>query len=366
MQLTLKNGMIIQQPIEEGLKSLLNNHHYSKMMVISDHHVYALHGAAFMSHLPTNTSKMILPPGESAKSLKSVQKCWVEMHAQGLDRHSLVIGFGGGVITDLAGYSAGCYMRGIDVAFVPTTLLGMVDAAIGGKCGVNLPNSKNLIGLIHHPKYVFISPHYLSTLPEREFRAGLAEVIKYGVILDPDFFNFLEKNIKSILERRLDLLDTIISKACQLKAEIVQADDRELGRRSILNWGHTVAHALEAATHYATYLHGEAVAIGMHCAASISNELGYVDQLFVSRQETLLMRVGLPTLLPKQVSVEELISLMKQDKKTINGRLSFIIAKGFGNVLKVDDVAEDVVAQVLSTKKSSMPLCEGTQDNVKI
>lgn len=356
MQLILFNTHIIiaNSSIENTIATCLENHSYSKCVIISDENIYALHGPQLISCLQKQqlpVEVILVPRGESAKTLQCANYCWSKMFDLGVDRHSLVIGLGGGAITDLAGYIAGCYMRGIDLLHIPTTLLGMVDAAIGGKTGVNLADGKNLIGLIYHPKWVIISPHYLYTLPHREFCAGLAEVIKYGVIRDAFFFEFLENNIQGILKKSPELLHSIIIRCCEIKVSIVQQDERERDLRAILNWGHTVGHALEAATHYVNYLHGEAIAIGMSCAAYISHASGFASQDFVRRQDELLQQAGLSINLPPfKPSIDQLLSLMANDKKAISGRINLIIAKQVGEVFKLENVEATLIRQALHTK----------------
>lgn len=324
---------------------------YSSCAVISDCSVAALYGKALIEKLAfqkTPIHLITIPAGEKSKTLELAGYCWQQMHELGLDRRSVVIGFGGGVITDLAGFVAGCYMRGIEIMHIPTTLMGMVDAAIGGKTGVNLSSGKNLIGVIHQPKSIFIGKHYLATLPQREFCAGLAEVIKYGVIWDPDFFDYLESSMPFILKRDPEKLHFIIAQSTKIKSHVVGCDEKEQNLRSILNWGHTFAHAIESLTKYDKYLHGEAVAIGMHCAAKVSCHLGYVGNDFVQRQNALCQAVGLPTSLPPDIAIQDLIGRMCQDKKSISGKISLIVAKQIGKVVKVSDVDPMSIQQALT------------------
>lgn len=321
---------------------------YSKCFIITDKQISQLHLNSLQTYLAPHLPvfSIIMPQGEQCKTIENASKCWQEMHSSGLDRKSVVIGLGGGAITDLAGFVAGCYMRGNDVIFLPTTLLGMVDAAIGGKAGVNLPQGKNLVGIFHHPKLVLMSMHYLKTLNDRDFIAGIAEVIKYGVIAKPSLFIFLESNMTEILKRSPSPLQMIIEQSTAIKRLIVEADERENGRRAILNWGHTVGHALEAASNF-TYLHGEAIAIGMCCEARISQALGLVDEKFVDRLEQVCQQAHLPTKLPKEISPEKLITLMRGDKKAQNGHISMIVVEELGKVYKRDNIPEDVILRTL-------------------
>lgn len=337
----------------ECLTQYLRTHPYSRAVLLCDAPIYDLYGAPIEATLASfiPTSRLTLPTGEQTKTLDVANDCWQEMHKQGLDRRSLVVALGGGAITDLAGFVAGCYMRGIDSLNIPTTLLGMVDAAIGGKTGINLPSGKNIVGVFHQPAYVIISPPLLQTLPEREFRSGLAEVIKYGVISDATFFHQLEQWMPSLLKRDPVVLQKVIAQCCAIKADVVQADEREQGRREILNWGHTFAHALEALTHYKQYLHGEAVSIGMGCAAQLSASLGLVDATFVQRQDRLLTSAGLPTALPTDISLDQLLHLMARDKKAIGGQIRFVLCRGFGNLCKQSDIAPSAIYATLQNRQ---------------
>jgi 3-dehydroquinate synthase len=269
-----------------------------------------------------------------------------------LDRKSCVIALGGGVISDLAGFASACYMRGIDLINIPTTLLGMVDASMGGKTGINLPEGKNLIGCFHHAKYIFVCPSFLQTLPEREYCAGLAEVIKYGVIRDPLFFSFLEENMESILNKSPDKLKSLIFRCCEIKSQVIQEDPEDKNDiRAVLNWGHTFAHAIEAAKGYREILHGEAVAIGMSCAASVSEHLGYAKPEFIERQDRLLKKAKLKIAIPN-ISYDQLLNFMQKDKKNKSGRISLIVAEKIGKVFKHPDVDMNNIKEALRKKET--------------
>lgn len=321
---------------------------YSSCILISDKIVFPIYAPPLVAHLKQTipTHSIVLSQGESEKTIENALTCWQEMHAQGVDRKAVVISLGGGVTSDLAGFVSGCYMRGIDLIHIPTTLLGMVDASIGGKTAVNIPTAKNLIGLFYQPKQIFFIPEFLNTLPEREFKSGLAEVIKYGVIADAHFFEFLEANVKNILNRDPATLNHLINRSCAIKSAIVEADFQEKDLRAILNWGHTFAHAIETATHYNTYLHGEAVAIGMCCAAALSTELHLAPPEFANRLTNLCVAFGLPTKLPK-LQIKTLIELMQKDKKATKGKLTFIVASGLGKVKKLDSLDVKLVQKIL-------------------
>ncbi|MBA3957646.1 MAG: 3-dehydroquinate synthase [Parachlamydiaceae bacterium] len=334
-----------------SLVQLLEAEHYSSCMILSQPPIYSLYGESLQRELQQllPTFYHLVPCGESLKNIESATACWQAMHQQGLDRRSLVVAIGGGALTDLAGFVAACYMRGIDVVYIPTTLMGMVDAAIGGKTGVNLPSGKNLVGVFRKPKQVIIRSDYLKTLPKREFCSGLAEVIKYGVIWDPTFFTYLEENMDVLLERNETVLRYVVERSYQIKNEIVEQDVQENGLRAILNWGHTFAHALETLTDYQQYTHGEAVSIGMCCAARVSAHLGYVDQNFVERQHKLCQRAGLQKELPSDVSIERLVECMKRDKKAVAQHISLVIANGMGQVELVVNVDPNMILEALTS-----------------
>jgi 3-dehydroquinate synthase len=339
--------------VESGfgpLQEFLQSHSYTKCIIISDQTVYPLFEKPLKEiltavQLPFACS--LISPGETSKTLGEAETCWGQMHLEGLDRHSLVIGLGGGVVTDLAGFIASCYMRGIDAVYIPTTLLGMVDAAIGGKTGVNLPNGKNLIGTITHPRQILISLSTLKTLDPREISAGLAEVIKYGIIGKPELFLFLERHIDDMLQLKWESVMDVVQQSCLFKTEIVKQDEREKGERSFLNFGHTFGHAIEAATYYHTYLHGEAVAIGMCCATYLSWKLGMADREFFERTENLCAKAGLPTKLP-HLPIKRLVELMKMDKKARGGKIHLILGSKIGKVVQVTDIDEDFIETVLT------------------
>jgi 3-dehydroquinate synthase len=292
------------------------------------------------------TRVKILPPGEGQKNLASAGLLYDQLAELPADRQTLIVAVGGGVVGDLAGFVAATYARGLPLLMVPTTLLAMVDSSVGGKVGVNHPKAKNLIGAFHQPIGVWIDTAYLTTLPEREYRSGLAEVVKYGVILDANFFAFLEQNAPALLLREPTMLSQVIARCCQLKAGIVEKDERELtGLRQVLNYGHTFAHAFETVGGYRTWLHGEAVAAGMMCASLLAEGQGLVGRDLIERQRQLLIRFGLPVG-PKCWPVADLIAVMRSDKKSLVGRLRFILPRRLGEVTLVD-IPETEVRRVL-------------------
>lgn len=290
-----------------------------------------------------------IPAGEGSKSLRIVEQIWNEMLAVKADRQTVVIAVGGGVVGDLAGFVAATYARGIPLIQIPTTLLAQVDSSVGGKVGINLASAKNMAGAFWQPIRVLIDPLVLHTLPDREYQAGLAEVIKYGVIMDAEFFALLEDHVEEIHARDPGLLKTIISRCCQLKAQVVEQDERETtGLRAILNYGHTFCHAFETVTNYGRFLHGEAVAIGMMCAARLAESMGRIDQQLISRQAALLTACNLP-LTVSDIDPEALLAAMQHDKKVEHGKLRFVLPTKMGHVELVDDVSLDLVRATLTT-----------------
>lgn len=271
-----------------------------------------------------------LPDGEEYKSLESAEQLYAQAITGGLERQGAVVALGGGVIGDLAGFVAATYMRGIPFIQVPTTLLAMVDSSVGGKVAVNHSLGKNMIGCFYQPRLVLADVETLKTLPVRELRAGLAEVIKYGVISDEQFFVFLEENIEKVFSLNQDVLIEIIKTSCDIKARIVEEDEREQGIRAVLNFGHTIGHALEAVTGYRVYRHGEAVAAGMAVAATIAANMGLCTPDLKLRLTTLLERAGLPTGVP--FSAEQILDLLPRDKKARDGRPRFVLPQALGHV----------------------------------
>jgi len=315
-------------------------------MVVTDQNVEKLASGALASLQAAGFrgTLAVLPPGETQKSLQAASTLYDRLADVPADRRTLVVAVGGGVIGDLAGFVAATFARGLPLLMAPTTLLAMVDSSVGGKVGVNHPKAKNLIGSFHQPVGVWIDLAALNTLSDREFRSGLAEVVKYGVILDAELFAYLEKNIDAILERDSEVLHHIVVRCCRLKADVVEKDEREeTGLRAILNYGHTFCHAFEAATGYGQLLHGEGVAIGMLCASRLAERMGRVDSHFTKRQYDLLQAFGLPTAVP-EVSHEELVELMYHDKKVERGKLRFVLPSRMGHVEVVRGVeVEDIL-----------------------
>jgi 3-dehydroquinate synthase len=290
---------------------------------------------------------LVVDPGEPSKSAAAAEDLWNAMLAEGADRQSIVVALGGGVVGDLAGFVAATYARGLDFFQAPTTLLAQVDSSVGGKVGINLPDAKNMVGAFWQPRGVLIDVAVLASLPDREYRAGLAEVVKYGVILDANFFAYLESHVEAINRKDADVLSNIVHRSCRLKADVVEQDERETtGLRSALNYGHTYAHAFEALGEYHSLLHGEAVAAGMRCAVRLAARMGRVDQAVVQRQDALLEALHLK-LDPPEVDAQELIRAMHRDKKVASGTLRFVLPDRIGRVELVGDVAEKDVLSAL-------------------
>ena len=283
---------------------------------------------------------------ESEKNLQSVEGLAQSLVSTEADRHALVVAIGGGVVGDVGGFVAASYLRGISVVHVPTTLVAQVDSAIGGKTGVNLPEGKNLLGAFYPPRLVLADPELLATLPEREFRGGLAEVIKYGVIADATLFAFLEKQMDAILRRDAGALEHVIRRSIAIKAQVVSKDEKESGLREILNFGHTFGHALESVTRYRRFQHGEAIAWGMMCAALLGHEVAGTPADVVSRIVALVRQIG-PLPPWPDTKPKEIIEAMRSDKKTREGKLRFVLAKKLGHARTFNDVPEKTVECVL-------------------
>ncbi len=277
-------------------------------------------------------NSVVLPDGESHKTLATMSRVLDALVASRSARDVTVVALGGGVVGDIAGFAAASYMRGVDFLQVPTTLLAQVDSSVGGKTGVNHPAGKNLIGAFHQPRGVLIDTRTLETLPDRELSAGLAEVIKYGAIVDAEFFAWLEAHIEALVERDRDLLATAIARSCELKAAVVSEDERESGRRAILNYGHTFGHAIERCQGYGDWLHGEAVAAGMVMAARLSG----LPDADVDRLSGLLQRAGLPVS-PPALGAERLLEAMGLDKKVLKNRLRFVLLERIGSAFVSSD-----------------------------
>jgi 3-dehydroquinate synthase len=288
-------------------------------------------------------SEVVLRDGEQYKNLQTLEQILDVLIEKRFNRDAAVIALGGGVVGDMAGFAAACYQRGIDYVQVPTTLLAQVDSSVGGKTAVNHPKGKNMIGAFHQPRAVISDIDTLATLPSREYSAGLAEVVKYGLIYDAEFFGWLERNVDALIARHPAATIHAVRRSCEIKAEVVGADERESGLRAILNLGHTFGHAIETATGYTEWLHGEAVAAGMVMAADLSRRLGWIDTKDLERTIELLRRCRLPVE-PPRIGSEAGLSLMGMDKKVLKGKLRLVLLRSFGKA----DVVSDYPAQALS------------------
>ena len=319
--------------------------------LITDSNVGPLHARTAVTSLEQSgfeTVVVTVPPGETAKSLKTVQSCYHELAKNRLERKSFVVAVGGGVVGDLAGFVAATYLRGVAFVQVPTTLLAQVDSSVGGKVGVNLPAGKNLVGAFYQPRAVWCDLGTLRSLPQREFRAGLAEVIKYGIIYDPSLFRSLEKNLPRVLQLDPKLLATVVARCCQIKAEVVGQDETESGLRAILNFGHTIGHAIEAISGYGKYLHGEAIAIGQVAAAKLSHELLGLPEGDVRRISRLFQQAGLPTQIRlSRAQRSNLFQAMQLDKKVSEGEVKFVLARKIGEVAWGQRVTPQQIEQAL-------------------
>lgn len=319
----------------------------SRSFVIADANVKAQ--AERLAALLDSDVVELVAPGESSKSLAIVGDLYGRLAARATDRKTPIIAVGGGVIGDLAGFVAATYNRGLPLAMVPTTLLAMVDSSVGGKVGINLPEGKNLVGAFHQPAGVWIDTALLDTLPDREYRSGLAEVVKYGVILDADLFVWLEANADAVLRREPTAVAHIVGRSCRLKADVVERDEREEnGHRMVLNYGHTCAHAFESVGGYGTWLHGEAVAAGMVSESRLAERRGLISRDVTKRQIELLKRFGLPTERLMEWNLESLLAIMRRDKKNLGGRMKFILPIRLGQTAAFDDIPEAEVREVLA------------------
>ncbi len=320
------------------------------LLVVSNPAIFKHYGDRLVASLTQagyTVQTCLLPAGERYKTLTSIQKIYDAALDVHLERKSALVALGGGVVGDMTGFAAATWLRGLSVVQVPTSLLAMVDASIGGKTGVNHPQGKNLIGAFHQPRLVMIDPTVLKTLPAREFRAGMAEVIKYGVIWDQDLFAALEAAPRLDQYRYVgeELLHQILSRSVQAKADVVSQDEKEAGLRAILNYGHTIGHAVESLMHYKGVNHGEAVAIGMVAAGKIATARGYWTQADERRQRSLIEKTGLPTDIPSQLASEAMLTLLQGDKKVEDGQVRFVMPQGLGSAFVTSDITrQDILA----------------------
>ena len=321
----------------------------SRLVIITHPSIHELFGEKLSkgfskANLPLHVIEV--PEGEKSKSLEQAQKIYDKLLEWKCDRQTVLVALGGGVIGDLTGFIAATYMRGVPFVQVPTTLLAQVDSSVGGKTAVNHPLGKNMIGVFYQPKLVVVDLETLKSLPEKEYKAGLAEVIKYGVIEDARLFEFLERQYKNILSHDVKALEHIIATSCAIKARVVEKDELESRYRMVLNYGHTIGHAIEALTGYSTYTHGEAVAIGMVYAARLSEVMDRCSEDVTRRITGLIENFGLPTKLPS-LAARDMIQSMYLDKKTTHKKIRFILVKDIGSIEIVDQVAETHIQTAL-------------------
>jgi 3-dehydroquinate synthase len=342
--------IIIKQGLLDEIGSELQRNPFAKRYgIITDDSVASLFGDRLLASLKNSgiEAEMItFTHGEESKNLATVAELSSKLARLGFDRKDGLLALGGGVTGDITGFVAACYMRSIPFAQIPTTLLSQVDSSVGGKTGVDIPEGKNLVGAFYQPKAVYIDSRVLQQLPQSEFLSGLAEVIKYGVIYDRDFFKFLEMNRKNILGLDLLFLEDVIARCCKIKAAIVEADEKESDFRRILNYGHTIGHAVEAASGY-KLAHGSAVAMGMVAVTGISVLKGILDPREKDRIEKLIDDFGLPVTIPAEYDRETIKKYLLKDKKIIGGKVFYVLPTKIGKVMITDDVEAEMVEKVL-------------------
>ena len=314
--------------------------------VVTDAHVGPLYADQIAGR-----ATCVLSPGEEHKCLAQIEQLCGRFLELGMDRSSLIAALGGGIVGDMAGFAAAMFMRGIRFIQIPTTIVAQVDSSVGGKTGVNHPLGKNTLGAFHQPEAVIIDMNFLKTLPDREVRAGMAEVIKHAVIADEALFGYLEQEVKAIRAKDLAALEHPIVRSCEIKADVVGRDERETGLRANLNYGHTFGHGIEAASRYTTFLHGEAVALGMVAAGRLALDLGMVDAVFVERQRACIQAYGLPVHWP-ELPVEEAWEAMHHDKKVCAGKMKFVLPDQMGHVVHRTDVPADLARNALASLRA--------------
>lgn len=338
----IASGLLEQSnPLADHIKS-------SRVCIVSNDIVFPIYGEVLTNQLKGyEVDVVVLPDGEQEKSLQNFDRIMTHLLQGNHGRDSTLIALGGGVIGDITGFAAACYQRGIDFIQIPTTLLSQVDSSVGGKTAINHPLGKNMVGAFYQPKAVIIDTNSLKTLPPREFAAGIAEVIKYGILGDEAFFNWLESNKEGIKAKDEALLTEVIARCCQCKAEIVAEDEKESGKRALLNLGHTFGHAIEAEQGYGVWLHGEAVATGMVLASKLAEHRGLLSASEYRRIEALIAYFDLPIESPSDMNTEAYVKHMKRDKKNIGGQMRFILPMGIGKSEVKDDVTMEELKQLL-------------------
>ena len=319
-----------------------------QIMIVTNEVVAPLYLETLKSTLDGfDVSTIILPDGEKHKTMKTINSILNELVNTGFDRSCTVLALGGGVIGDLTGFAASCYQRGVNFIQVPTTLLSQVDSSVGGKTGVNHSSGKNMIGAFHQPNAVIIDINTLNSLPAREISAGIAEIIKYGLINDANFFAWLEKNMENLKQLKPQAVSYAIQKSCSLKARIVAKDERETGSRALLNLGHTFGHAIETGTGYGAWLHGEAVGAGICMAARLSARMGKIYTKTCERIETLISQAGLPIKSPATIKPQHFLNLMNKDKKVKQGKLHMILLEEIGKACITSDLDQKIIREIV-------------------
>ena len=349
-EILIGSGLLASPPFWQGLPRA------SHAVIVSNATVHGHFGAALEQTLQAHyaqLSTVLLPDGEEHKNWSSLNRIFDHLLASSCDRKTVLFALGGGVVGDITGFAAATYMRGVPFVQVPTTLLAQVDSSVGGKTAINHPLGKNMVGAFYQPQRVLCDLATLATLPDRELRAGMAEVIKYGPIADLDFLDWLELNLDALLARDPRALAHAVRRSCEIKAQVVGQDERESGLRAILNFGHTFGHAIEAGLGYGRWLHGEAVGCGMVLAGALSAELGLVDSAFAQRLQRLIERAGLPIEAPA-MPMQRWFELMRVDKKAADGDIRFVLLDGPGRAcLRAAPVA--IVEQVIRRHSAGMP-----------
>ena len=338
----------ILDDISTIIEPLLKNR---KCFIISDTNVFPLYGDKLINEIKKtellSIAHFLIPAGEANKNLSTMEAIFNTLAEYEIERNSIIIALGGGVVGDMAGFAAASYMRGIDFIQIPTSLLAMVDSSVGGKTGVDLPAGKNLVGAFWQPKLVVIDPNVLNTLPDREVVGGMAELVKHGIILDENLFYELEDNIDAILNLDLDVFTEIITRSCEIKADVVRQDECEKGIRELLNFGHTFGHAIETVTGYDKYIHGEAVGLGMLIAAELSFKLGKIDEETVQRLRLFFDKVGFPIRV-SGVDIGKVIDAMSKDKKAKSNQIKYIIIEEIGKAVSITDVDKNIIFDSIS------------------
>jgi len=332
---------------------LKQNNIGNKYLVITDSNIRPLFGNKLLTSMKKaglNTNLISFKSGEQSKNLKIFEELITKAHDLKLDRKSAIIALGGGVVGDIAGFVAACYMRGINYIQIPTSLLAMVDSSIGGKVAVDLPTGKNTVGNFHQPGKVYIDVSLLKNLPEKELANGLSEIIKHALIQDRGLFSFIDKNLKKILNKDESTLTKLIKRNCEIKARIVEKDERESGLRKLVNYGHTIGHALETLTNYKKYSHGEAIAIGMAVEGLIANKIKMLSKQDLTKQNKLIKKAGLETKVPG-INTNKLISELKKDKKVVGGKIEFVLLENIGQAKYGINASNKIIKQALEESK---------------